>query len=154
MRTRRLHLLLATAFAASACLSTLAHADSVDFRVNSGDFSIGVDIGTPPPPMRVEVVPPPRSGYVWVPGFWGWDGHRHVWQEGYWEHERPGYAYAPGRWERHGEQWHFEPGRWQAMRKEERREERHEQEYREHKEREHEEREHEHHERDRDDYRR
>jgi len=32
-----------------------------------------------PPPPRVEVVPAPRRGQVWVPGYWDWRGHRHVW---------------------------------------------------------------------------
>ena len=32
-----------------------------------------------PPAPRYEVVPAPRVGYVWVPGFWDWRGNRHVW---------------------------------------------------------------------------
>lgn len=41
---------------------------------------VGVDvrIGTPPPAPRYEVVPPPRHGYAWAPGYWAWNGHRHI----------------------------------------------------------------------------
>jgi len=36
---------------------------------------INIDIGTPPPAVRVEVVPAPRPGYVWgAPGYWRWEG--------------------------------------------------------------------------------
>ena len=44
---------------------------------------IYVNIG-PPPPV-VEVVPAPRPGYVWAPGYWGWNGHKHVWAKGHWK---------------------------------------------------------------------
>ena len=35
--------------------------------------------GTPPPAPVYEVVPAPRAGYVWAPGYYRWDGDRHVW---------------------------------------------------------------------------
>src|SRR5258708_15678407 len=50
-----------------------------------------------PPPVRYEVVPEPRVGHVWVPGFWEWRGHRHFWVAGHWVRERRGYVYAPAR---------------------------------------------------------
>ena len=69
-----------------------------------------------PPPARVEVVPVARVGYVWVPGYWEWRGHKHkhVWRNGYWVRERHGYTYAPHRWvDRGGGRWEFENGRWE-----------------------------------------
>ncbi|MBI4190293.1 MAG: YXWGXW repeat-containing protein [Betaproteobacteria bacterium] len=36
------------------------------------NFSIGVEIG--PPPARVEIIPAPRPGFVWAPGYWAWNG--------------------------------------------------------------------------------
>ena len=65
-----------------------------------------------PPPARVEVVPAPRRGYVWAPGYWDWRGRRHVWANGYWVRERRGYHWAPHRWTEREGRWHFERGRW------------------------------------------
>jgi len=75
----------------------------------------GIDV--PPPPARVEVVPAPRPGYVWAPGYWAWEGRRHVWREGRWIGERHGYHWVPGHWAEHqgprGARWHFEAGHWE-----------------------------------------
>ena len=73
---------------------------------------VNVQIGQPPPP-RYEVVPPPRRGFVWAPGYWRWDGRRHVWMTGSWIRARPGYRYVPPRWERgpRGD-WQFRPNQW------------------------------------------
>jgi YXWGXW repeat-containing protein len=60
--------LAALAFSGSAVLSGPARAQ----------VSLDIVIRTPPPPVRVEVAPPPRVGYVWAPGYWSWDGHRHI----------------------------------------------------------------------------
>jgi hypothetical protein len=86
--------------------------------------SLDVTIGTPPPAARVEVVPAPRHGYVWAPGFWSWDGHHHVWHEGYWEREHPGERFVPAAWVNGPHGWHFAPAHWE--RHEEIREERRE----------------------------
>ena len=65
-----------------------------------------------PPAPRVEVVPPPRAGFVWVPGYWNWNGRRHVWVAGAWVRERPGYVYRQPRWVERGGHWEFEGGTW------------------------------------------
>jgi len=77
-----------------------------------------------PPPARAEVVPPPRSGYVWAPGYWRWEGKRHVWVPGRWMAERPGYYWVPERWVSKNGRHQFEPGRWE--RRQEPKERRHE----------------------------
>jgi hypothetical protein len=56
---------------------------------------VDVDINIAPPPPRVEVIPPPRGGYVWAPGYWRWEGHRHVWVPGHWARVRVGYHWVP-----------------------------------------------------------
>jgi hypothetical protein len=80
------------------------------------NFSFGVEVG--PPPRHVEVLPPPRAGFVWAPGYWGWDGAAYAWVPGRWVESRPGYYWVPERWEEHagerGRHWHFAPGRWEA----------------------------------------
>jgi hypothetical protein len=73
-----------------------------------------VDIDVRPPPPRVVVVPAPRRGYVWAPGYWYWDGRRdrHVWMDGRWIGERRGWRWQPAHWEERRGRWHFEPGHW------------------------------------------
>jgi hypothetical protein len=94
--------------------AALAAAATIGHGVASARADIDVYIAPPAP--RYEVVPPPRVGYVWVPGYWGWNGHRHDWHRGHWEHERHGYAYVPPRWNRHGDRWRFDDGHWERHR--------------------------------------
>ena len=61
---------------------------------SNGDFYVTVA----PPAPRYEVVPAPRAGYVWVPGYWDWRAHRYHWIGGQWIRHRPGYLYEPVRW--------------------------------------------------------
>lgn len=65
-----------------------------------------------PPPLRYEVVPAPRAGWVWVPGYWEWRRHRHYWVAGHWVRHRPGYVYAPARWIERDGRWHYYAPAW------------------------------------------
>jgi hypothetical protein len=104
MNASRKALLLGLFVAASAAaVPTIASAGVV----------VGIDIDVAPPPVRVEVVPPARVGYVWAPGYWEWRDHAHVWIPGRWMGERRGYHWVPDRWEQRGPHWHHEPGRWE-----------------------------------------
>jgi hypothetical protein len=69
-----------------------------------------------PPAPRYEVVPAPRVGYVWIPGYYDWRGNRHVWTRGRWERERHGYYYHPTRWTERDGRWALEKGRWDRER--------------------------------------
>ncbi len=73
---------------------------------------VNVDIRVGPPPPRVEVVPAPRRGHVWVPGYWNWRGHRHYWVGGTWVRERRGYVYHQPTWVHDGDRWRFNRGAW------------------------------------------
>ncbi|WP_050462950.1 YXWGXW repeat-containing protein [Herbaspirillum autotrophicum] len=73
---------------------------------------VSIVIGTPPPPPRYERVPPPRNGYVWAPGYWNWDGHRHVWAGGHWEPVRRGYMYDRPQWRQGHNGWELQRGGW------------------------------------------
>ena len=66
-----------------------------------------------PPAPRTEVVPAPRPGHAWAPGYWDWRGKRHVWVAGHWLRERRGYAYAEPRWVERDGRWHMERRGWQ-----------------------------------------
>lgn len=106
-------------------IATVASSISFIAPIAQAGVNVNLEIGIPPPEPRVEYAPDPREGFVWIQGFWGWDGHRHVWNEGHWEHERRGYAYRPAHWDHEGDRWRFREGYWEG-RKEERREEHHE----------------------------
>lgn len=94
--------LLGSAFALCTLLSPVA-----------SQAAVVVDIDVAPPPPRVVVAPPPRVGYVWAPGYWRWNGHRHVWIEGRWVHERRGYHWVPDAWVAVGPHWHYQRGHWE-----------------------------------------
>ena len=80
-----------------------------------GGVDVVISIGMPPPPM-VEVVPAPRAGHAWVPGYWAWHVDRHVWIRGRWVVARPGYVWVPERWEHAGPQWRLHRGYWEHER--------------------------------------
>jgi hypothetical protein len=65
-----------------------------------------------PPPLRAEVVPAPRRGYAWTPGYWNWQGRHHVWHSGTWVRARPGYVYSAPSWAERDGRWEFHQGRW------------------------------------------
>jgi hypothetical protein len=75
---------------------------------------ISVGINVAPPAPRYEVVPPPRVGYAWAPGYWRWDPYarRHVWVVGRWMPARHGYVYRQPRWEHYRGGWRFHDGYW------------------------------------------
>ena len=75
--------------------------------------SLDIVIHTPPPPVRVEVVPAPRPGFVWAPGYWTWDGHHHIWSAGHWEAERPDHHFVPAQWVDTPGGWRFIPAHWE-----------------------------------------
>ena len=72
----------------------------------------GVTIDVAPPPPREEMVPAPRRGYVWVPGYWDWRGQRHVWVRGTWVRARHGYVYAHPEWVQRDGHWVLRRGQW------------------------------------------
>src|SRR6185312_10164908 len=78
----------------------------------SAQVSLSFSVGTPPPPPRYEVVPAPRPGYVWAPGYWNWNGGRYVWVVGSWHRNRPGYVYYRPHWVHHGDRWQMERAHW------------------------------------------
>ena len=73
---------------------------------------VRIEIGVPPPVAIIETVPPPRSGYVYAPGYWAWNGDRHIWVRGRTITERPGYTWVPDRWESTGGRYRFVQGYW------------------------------------------
>lgn len=72
-----------------------------------------VEVTVAPPPPREEVVPAPRHGYVWAPGYWSWRHHDHVWVAGHWIHHRSGHHWVAEHWEEHNGKWRFMAGHWE-----------------------------------------
>jgi len=65
-----------------------------------------------PPAPQVEVIPPPRPGFVWSRGYWAWQGGAHVWVHGRWIEEHPGQHWIPEHWAQRGPNYVFVPGHW------------------------------------------
>ena len=94
-------LMAGAVFAAGTALNVAPAAAQID---------VYVDIA--PPPVRYERVPPPRRGYIWVNGHWGWSHGRHVWIPGTWIRARSGYVYERPRWQHRGNRWYYSDGYW------------------------------------------
>jgi hypothetical protein len=73
--------------------------------------TVGYSVHTAPPAPRYVYVDP-RPGWLWIDGYWAWDGYQYVWMDGYWERERPGYYYVQGSWHTHSGRHTWNPGYW------------------------------------------
>jgi WXXGXW repeat (2 copies) len=96
-----------------ALIATLLVAASAIALPAISTAGVLIDVDIAPPAALVEVVPPPRVGYVWAPGFWEWRDGRHVWVGGHWIGERRGYHWVPDHWDPVGGRWHHERGHWE-----------------------------------------
>ena len=72
-----------------------------------------IDADPPPPMVEVRAVAP-APDFVWVAGFYRWNGGAYVWLPGHWDRPpRRGAQWDSGHWvrdQRHG--WYFVDGRW------------------------------------------
>ena len=79
--------------AVDGCGSSLPMAPSIAQPANAF-----IDVPFPPPPPRVEFVPPqPKSGASWIDGAWTREGTRWRWKRGGWYDVPPGVFYS--QWE-------------------------------------------------------
>ena len=80
--------------------------------IANAQVSVGIQIGTPPPPRAYHVPARPGPDYEWVEGYNYPQGGKYRWHDGYWTRppyqgaywEAPYYAggkYYAGRWEGH-----------------------------------------------------
>lgn len=91
----------------------IALAGSAAFVSQDALARVAIYANIEPPALRVEEAPPPRAGYVWTTGYWGWGHGKYVWHKGYWQRERRGYHWAPARWDRDGNRWRYYGGHWE-----------------------------------------
>jgi WXXGXW repeat (2 copies) len=98
-------------FAKLSAVALLAAA-SAGFSPYVAARPVNVDIQIGPPAPRVEVIPGPRPGYLWTPGYWDWRSNRHYWVGGTWARERRGYVYAQPNWVNESGRWRLNRGGW------------------------------------------
>jgi len=93
--------LIALGIAAGSLAATMTPAAAADVYVR-----------IEPPAPRHEVVVE-KHGYVWIPGYWSWNGHRYGWVDGHSVRARHSEHWVPDRWVEDRGQWHREHGRWE-----------------------------------------
>lgn len=70
------------------------------------------------PPPNIDEIPPGErpqgDGYVWVPGYWGWDADRndYIWVSACWRVAPPSMYWVPGYWSATNGGWEWVPGLW------------------------------------------
>jgi hypothetical protein len=74
---------------------------------------VNFNIVLAPPAPQHEVVPAMQPGYVWAPGYWGWNGDHHVWVRGRTITQREGYRWEPDRWDQRDHGYYRTAGHWQ-----------------------------------------
>ncbi|KAF3996280.1 hypothetical protein [Glaciimonas immobilis] len=77
--------------------------------------AISLVLKTPPPPSKVELIPSPRAGMVWVPGMWNYVCGWYTWQNGGWELDRKGQCYVQAEWKQCAAGWQLHHGYWQEL---------------------------------------
>jgi hypothetical protein len=83
---------------------------------STAESSAAVVTSDPPPPLPTYTQPPiPAAGYVWTPGYWGWDDRAsdYYWTPGTWvEPPQPGVFWTPGYWVYEAGRYAFHRGYW------------------------------------------
>jgi hypothetical protein len=97
-------------------LASLAAASAFAAIPLPASAAVGVYVDVAPPPPRYEVVPAPRRGFVWDPGYWEWRHGRYIWARGHWVRERHGMYWHPSHWVERDGRWVLERGGWHRER--------------------------------------
>jgi hypothetical protein len=77
-------------------------------------YDVSVSVGAPPPPLPVYFQPSlPEDGYLWIPGYWAWNGYDYFWIPAAWVRPpEPGLLCTPGYWAWNGAAYVYNPGYW------------------------------------------
>ena len=79
---------------------------------SSAQFGLFVSFGPPPIPVYEQPICP-GDGYIWVPGYWAWDGSEYYWVPGTWVlAPEVGFFWTPGYWEWGLSGFFFHEGYW------------------------------------------
>jgi hypothetical protein len=83
---------------------------ATDGRVAAAQVVVRVG---PPPAVVERPGPPLHPGWVWIPGYYRWNGHRYLWVPGRWVNPpRPHAYWVPGRWVARGGGYTWIAGYW------------------------------------------
>ena len=67
----------------------------------------------PPEPRREVIVESPGPDYLWITGYYRWDGAVYAWVPGRWEpRPRPRAVWVSGRWYHERRGWYWIEGHW------------------------------------------
>ncbi len=66
----------------------------------------------PPEPLYEQMTPSPGEGFVWIDGYWHWNGSEWVWVSGRWEQQQDGYVYVEPYYDTSGAEYLYTPGYW------------------------------------------
>jgi hypothetical protein len=95
--------------AGAAVLASSVVALSACYATSGGLY---VETG-PPAPIVEAVVVSPGPEFVWVPGYYRWDGGAYLWMAGRWERPPHGQRrWVPGSWDHSKRGWRYREGRW------------------------------------------
>ena len=81
--------------------------------IDAANAQVIIHAGPPPPVIVERPGPPLHAGWVWIPGYYRWNGRRYVWVNGYWaQPPRPRAIWIPGRWVPRGGGYVWIAGSW------------------------------------------
>ncbi len=102
---------------AASMLTTGCFGRGGGFRLfEAAVITAAIESSVEPPPPRVVIVPEPRDGYVWQPGYWTRQDGDWAWVDGQWIPARQDAQWVPTHWEQTPDgQWRLVPGQWVAV---------------------------------------
>jgi hypothetical protein len=87
---------VAMLFAAAGWYACGSSLQTAELRAHPATGSNPIEVPYPPPPAKVELIPPrPRERSVWIDGEWSWIGRQWTWEPGAWVLPPGGGYYAP-----------------------------------------------------------
>ena len=94
--------------------AALAGASVVAPATAGAQISVGISIGTPPPPLPYYEQPVALGpDFIWTPGYWAWGSAGYFWVPGAWVlAPRPGLLWTPGYWGWNNSAYVWYPGYW------------------------------------------
>ena len=110
-------------FAAQACVvrDTTPVNSGYGYGYNQPAYQASVTVGTPSPyyvssmppePLYETMTASPGYGYVWIDGYWHWNGYEWTWVSGRWERQQEGYVYVQPYYDYVGGSYVYTPGYW------------------------------------------
>ncbi|HRC58537.1 MAG TPA: hypothetical protein PKU97_21595, partial [Kofleriaceae bacterium] len=67
-----------------------------------------------PEPLYEQMSASPGYGFVWIDGYWHWNGYEWVWIRGRWTRQQEGYVYVQPYYDYSGSRYVYQPGYWSS----------------------------------------